>query len=326
MKAIRAHQFGPPDVLKLEEVPELRAGPGQILIRVYAAGVNPVDTYIRGGGYAHPPALPFTPGMDAAGIIEAVGPGAETEFKVGQRVYVARSISGTYAQLCLCEPHQVHALPERVTFAQGAGVYVPYATAYRSLFQRARARAGEWVLVHGASGGVGIAAVQLARAAGLRVIGTAGSLEGLELVKREGAHHAVNHREAGYLDAVRAITGYPAGGVDIVLEMLASENIEKSLGVMAINGRLVVIGSRGAIEFTPRQTMSRDSSIIGMSLHNAGPADLAEIHAALHAGLEAGTLRPVVAREMPLAEAARAHELIMQPGARGKIVLLPPGV
>lgn len=323
MLAIRAHQFGPPEVLKLEEVPDLRPGPGQLLIDIRAIGVNPVDTYIRSGGYAHPPALPYTPGMDAAGVIAAIGPGAETTLKPGDRVYVARSISGTYARQCLCDPHQVHHLPDRISFAQGAGIYVPYATAYRSLFQRARARAGERVLIHGASGGVGIAALQLARAAGLRPIGTAGSPEGLDLIRREGAEHALNHRDPAYLGRIREITGYPDGGVDIVLEMLASENLEKSLGLLAINGRIVVIGSRGPVEITPRQTMSRDSSIIGMSLHNAGPADLAAIHAALHAGLESGALSPVVGREMPLAEAARAHELIMQPGARGKIVLLP---
>lgn len=323
MLAITVHQFGPPDVMKLEEVPDLLPGPGQILIDIRAIGVNPVDTYIRGGGYAHPPALPYTPGMDAAGVVVEVGPGTATAVKPGDRVYVARSISGTYAQRCLCSPRQVHALPERVSFAQGAGVYVPYATAYRSLFQRARARAGEWVLVHGASGGVGTAALQLARAAGMRTIGTAGTAEGLELIRREGALHALNHREAGYLDRIREFTGYPVGGVDVVLEMLANENLEKSLGVLAMNGRVVIIGSRGPVQISPRHTMTRDSSIIGMSLHNAGPADLAELHAALHAGLESGVLAPVVGREMPLAEAARAHELIMQPGARGKIVLLP---
>lgn len=323
MKAIRAHQFGLPDVLKLEEVPDLRPGPGQLLIDIRAVGVNPVDTYIRSGGYAHPPKLPYTPGMDAAGIVEAIGPGTQTGLKVGDRVYIARSITGTYAQQCLCEPHQAHHLPARVSFAQGAGIYVPYATAYRSLFHRARAKQGEWVLVHGASGGVGIASLQLARAAGLRTIGTAGSPEGLDLIRREGAMHTLNHRDPGYLDRIRELTGYPAGGVDVVLEMLASANLEKSLGVLAMNGRIIIIGSRGPIEITPRQTMSRDSSIIGMSLHNAGPADLAEIHAALHAGLESGALSPVVGREMPLAQAARAHELIMQPGARGKIVLTP---
>jgi len=323
MLAIRVHQFGPPSVMKLEEVPDLRPGPGQLLIRIHAIGVNPVDTYIRGGGYAHPPKLPYTPGMDAAGVVEAIGPGTRSGLEVGDRVYTARSVTGTYAQQCLCEPHQAHHLPDRVSFAQGAGIYVPYATAYRSLFQRANARPGEWVLVHGASGGVGIAALQLARAAGLRTIGTAGSPEGLDLIRREGAQHALNHREPGYLDRVREITGYPAGGVDVVLEMLASANLEQSLGVAAMNGRIVIIGSRGPVEITPRQTMSRDSSIIGMSLHNAAPGDLAEIHAALHAGLESGALSPVVGRELPLAEAARAHELIMQPGARGKIVLLP---
>src|ERR1700755_535460 len=135
MKAIRIHEFGGPEVLRLEEVPEPTPAAGQVLVRVRAAGVNPVDTYIRGGGHAVKPALPYTPGLDAAGEVEAVGEGV-TRVKVGQRVYTAGSLTGTYAELVLCDESQCHPLPERVTFAQGAGVYTPYATAYRALFHR----------------------------------------------------------------------------------------------------------------------------------------------------------------------------------------------
>src|SRR5918998_3905087 len=146
MKAIRVHEFGAPEVMRLEDVPEPRAGAGQILVRVRAAGVNPVDTYVRAGAYAKTPELPYTPGSDAAGIVEAVGEGV-ARVRAGDRVYLAGSLTGTYAELALCDESQAHTLPERVSFAQGAGVYVPYATAYRALFQRAGARAGERVLV-----------------------------------------------------------------------------------------------------------------------------------------------------------------------------------
>ncbi|MDT7809940.1 MAG: NADPH:quinone reductase [Acidobacteriota bacterium] len=320
MKAIRVKEFGGPEVLRLEDMSEPRAGAGQVLVRVRAVGVNPVDTYIRGGVHVVKPQLPYTPGLDAAGEVEEVGEGV-TRFRVGQRVYVAGSLSGTYAELALCNESQAHVLPDRVSFAEGAGVFTPYATAYRALFQRARAVPGETVLVHGASGGVGTAAVQLARAAGLRVLGTGGTEEGRKLVSEQGAHHVLDHGSPGYLEQLSGLTG--GRGADVILEMLANVNLDKDLGVLAKGGRVVVIGSRGSVEINPRHAMARDAAILGMSLFNASPQELESIHAALAAGLEAGTLRPVVGRELPLAEAARAHEEVLKPGARGKIVLIP---
>ncbi|HEX8291525.1 MAG TPA: NADPH:quinone reductase [Pyrinomonadaceae bacterium] len=320
MKAIRVHEFGGPEVLRLEDVPGPRPSKGQVLVRVRAAGVNPVDTYIRSGTHAVKPALPYTPGLDAAGEVEAVGEGV-TRFVAGRRVCVAGSLTGAYAELALCEESQCHPLPERVSFAQGAGVFTPYTTAYRALFQRARALPGETVLVHGASGGVGTAAVQLARAAGLRVVGTAGTDEGRRLVVEQGAHEVLDHREPDYLERLGGLTG--GRGVDVILEMLANVNLDKDLGALAKGGRVVIVGSRGTVEINPRQAMTRDASILGMTLFNTTPRELAAIHAALGAGLEAGTLRPVVGRELPLSEAARAHEDVLKPGAYGKIVLIP---
>jgi NADPH2:quinone reductase len=320
MKAIRIREFGGPEALSLEDVPEPTPAAGQVLVRVRAAGVNPVDTYIRSGMHAVKPALPFTPGLDAAGEIEAVGEGV-TRLSVGQRVYVAGSLTGTYAELALCAESQCHPLPAQVTYAQGAGVNTPYATAYRALFQRAKALPGEIVLVHGASGGVGTAAVQLARAAGLRVVGTAGTEEGRRLVVEQGAHEVLDHRAPDYLEQLGRLTG--GRGVDVILEMLANVNLDKDLGALALGGRVVVIGSRGTVEINPRQAMTRDAAILGMTLFNASPQELQGIHAALGAGLAAGTLRPVVGRELPLAEAARAHEEVLQPGSYGKIVLIP---
>jgi NADPH2:quinone reductase len=319
MKAIVVRDFGPPDVMKLEEVKDPSPGPGQILIRVHAAGVNPVEVYIRSGNYARKPNLPYTPGADLGGIVEAVGAGV-SRVKKGDRVY-AHSVAGAYAQLALGEEWQVYPLPERITFQQGAALGVPYGTAWRALFIRARARAGETLLVHGASGGVGTGAVQIARAHGLRVIGTAGTAEGVKLVGDHGAHDVLNHHDAGYLQQVMPLTA--GKGVDVVLEMLANVNLDHDLDVLALHGRVVVIGNRGRVEIDPRKAMGRDAAILGMTLFNATRDELHEIHSGIVAGLETGILNPVIGKELPLADAPRAHEAVMESGALGKIVLIP---
>jgi NADPH:quinone reductase len=319
MKAIVVREFGGPDVMKLEDVPVPSPGPGQLLVKVAAVGVNPVDGYIRSGTYARKPALPYSPGTDVAGTVERAGEGA-TRFGPGARVY-AHSAVGGYAEFAICEEWQANLLPARVSFAQGAALGVPYATAWRALLIRAKARAGETVLVHGASGGVGIAAVQIARAHGLQVIGTAGTSEGLAVARAQGAHHVLNHREADYLQQVRPLTA--GRGADVILEMLANVNLDKDLEVLARSGRVVVIGSRGRVEIDPRKTMGVDGAILGMTLFNADRAELHEIHSGLVAGLENGTLTPVVSREMPLGDAVKSHGAVMEPGATGKIVLVP---
>ena len=319
MKAIVVRQFGGPEVMALEDAPEPSPGAGQVTIRVRAVGVNPVDTYIRSGTYARKPSLPYTPGTDVAGTVEAAGAGV-TRVRPGDRVY-AHSAVGGYAQVALCEDWQVHGLPARVSFAQGAAMGVPYATAWRALFIRARARAGDVVLVHGGSGGVGTAAVQIARSHGMQVIATAGTAEGEAVVKAQGAHHVLNHRDDNYLQQLPALTG--GHGVDVVLEMLANVNLDRDLDVLAPGGRVVVIGNRGRVEIDPRKAMGKDAAILGMTLFNATRAEFHEIHAGLTAGLETGTLTPVVARELPLSDAVKSHIAVMEPGALGKIVLVP---
>jgi NADPH2:quinone reductase len=320
MKAIRVHSFGSPEEMKEETVPDLVPGPGQVVVAVKAAGVNPVDTYIRSGLYKPDLELPYTPGLDGAGVIVAIGDGVKHR-SVGQRVYVAWSLSGTYAEQVLCNEFQTHPLPDAVDFGQGAAIGVPYGAAYRALFQRAGAQAGESVLVHGASGGVGIAALQLARKAGMMVIGTAGTEAGRELVLAQGAHNVLNHKEAGYLDKIQELTC--GRGVDVILEMLANVNLGHDLGILATKGRVVVIGSRGTVEIDPRNAMMREATILGMTLYNANAKELASMHAAFVAGLEDGTLRPVVSREIPLAKAATAHHAVMEASTLGKIVLIP---
>jgi NADPH:quinone reductase len=319
LKAIRVHEFGGPEVLRLEDVPDPRPGRGEVVVRIRAAGVNPVETYIRSGQYPIKPPLPYTPGSDAGGDVEAVGEGVGS-VKSGDRVYVYRTLTGAYAEKALCSESQVHRLPKNVSYAQSAAVGVPYVTAYRALFHKAQARPGEMVLVHGASGGVGVAAVQMARAAGMTVVGTAGTDKGKELVAREGAHHVVDHNAADALEQLMKLTG--GRGFDVILEMLANKNLAKDLAMLNKFGRVVVVGSRGAIEINPRDIMVRDGAIVGMTSFNISDTDLAGIHAALVAGLGNGTLRPVVGKELPLKNAAKAHQAVMEAGAYGKIVLL----
>ncbi|HXM95045.1 MAG TPA: NADPH:quinone reductase [Candidatus Dormibacteraeota bacterium] len=320
MKAIRVHEFGGPEVLKFEEVPTPNPAARQVLVRIHAVGVNPYDTYMRNGVYPIKPPLPYTPGSDAAGVVEAVGPDVK-KVKPGDRVYTAGTVSGAYAQYAIALEDQVHRLPDKVTFAQGAGVWVPYGTAYHALYQTAKVRAGETVLIHGASGGVGIAATQMARAIGLTVFGTAGSQKGLEVAKREGAHQVFDHTKSGYQDEILKATS--ARGLDVILEMLANVNLPHDLKLLATKGRVVVIGNRGEVTINARELMVRRSSFLAVTLWGVSDVEAAEIHAGIIAGLENGTLRPVVGKELPLAEAARAHIEIMQPGAAGKIVLIP---
>jgi NADPH2:quinone reductase len=320
MKAILVREFGEPEVMKIEELPTPEPGAGQVLVRIEAAGVNPVDTYIRTGTHAQKPDLPYTPGKDAAGTIHAVGEGA-VKFKPGDRVYTADSITGTYAEYALCIEDQVHPLPDNVTFEQGAGVFVPYATAYRALIQKAAAKAGETVLVHGASGGVGIASVQWAKNAGLKVIGTASSEEGKRLALDQGADHIFDHTQENYFSGILDATG--GRGVDIILEMLADRNLTKDFEVLAKYGRISIIGNRGSLEFNPRLAMGKDATIYGLSLFNTPIPQLAEIHEAIYKGLSGGYLDPVIGKTFPLAEAAGAHRAVIESKAAGKIVLKP---
>jgi NADPH:quinone reductase len=320
MKAIQVHQFGGPEVLALQEIATPKPGPGEVLVRVRAAGVNPYDTYMRNGTYPIKPPLPYTPGSDAAGTVESVGQGV-TKVQPGDRVYTAKTVTGAYAEFALALESQVYPLPEKISFPQGAGLWVPYGTAYTALHHHAAARAGETLLVHGASGGVGTAAVQFARAQGLTVIGTAGSQRGLDLVKKEGAHRVFDHSKAGYAEEILKVTG--GKGINVILEMLANVNLATDMKMLAPYGRVIVIGNRGEITINPRELMTRRALVRGFTLWTATEAESVEIHAAIAAGLESGALRPIVGKELPLKDAPQAHQGVLAPGAFGKIVLVP---
>jgi NADPH:quinone reductase len=320
MKAIRVHEFGEPENMVIEEVPDPVPGPDQVVVDVKAVGVNPVDTYIRAGTYHLNPDLPYTPGNEAAGVVEAIGDGV-TGLRVGDRVYTGRTISGACAEKALCPVSDVHPFSERVTFEQGAAINVAYSTAYQALFQRGRGLPGEVVLVNGATGAVGTAAVQLARNAGMTIIGTGGSEKGRQLVHEQGAHHVLDHHVADYHQQVLSLTN--GRGADVIIEMLADVNLAADLTVVALDGRVVVVGNRGTVEINPRDAMVRRAHIIGMLLFAATEKEKSEIHAALSAGLGNGSLQPVVGNTFSLAEAPQAHIQVMTPGAYGKIVLVP---
>lgn len=318
MRAIRVREFGDPQVLKLEEVERPEPVPGQVLVRMAAAGVNPVETYIRSGSYAMKPDLPWTPGFDGAGLVEALG-GGVTGLEPGQRVYLGRAITGSNAEYALAAAPDVQPLPEKISFEQGAALAVPYGTAFHALFQRGDAAAGEIVLVHGGTGAVGLAALQFAKARGLQVLATGGSEEGRSLLSRLGATAVFDHHSKDYASEIRAWLGDRP--LALILEMLANVNLQTDLELVGDSGRIVIIGSRGKIEIDPRLIMAHRADVRGVILLKATAEELREGHRAIVEGLEAGTLNPVVQETIPLAEAPRAHETVMRGNTLGKIVL-----
>ncbi|KAK2100192.1 hypothetical protein P7K49_021540 [Saguinus oedipus] len=277
MRAVRVFEFGGPEVLKLQlDVAVPIPKDSQVLIKVHACGVNPVETYIRSGTYSRKPLLPYTPGSDVAGVIEAVGDNASA-FKKGDRTFTSSTISGGYAEYAFAADHTVYKLPEKLDFKQGAAI---------ALIHSARMKAGESVLVHGASGGVGLAACQIARAYGLKVLGTAGTEEGQKVVLQNGAHEVFNHREVNYIDKIKTYVGEK--GIDVIIEMLANVNLSKELSLLSQGGRVIVVGNRGTIEINPRDVMTKESSIIGVTFFATTKEEFQQYAAALQAGMEIG--------------------------------------
>ena len=320
MKAIRVHKFGGPEVLQYDSnVAIPKTNSNTLLVRVQAVGINPVETYIRAGTYARKPSLPFIPGNDCSGIVEEVGEDV-THFKIGDRVYIGATVNGAYAEYALAEEKNVQLLPSRLSFEQGAAISTPYRTAYRALFIRGGARPGDCVLVHGASGGVGIAAVQFARAQGMSVLGTAGSDKGAEFVSKAGASECFNHHMQGYLEKIKAATK-DRGGVDVIVENASHFNLGQDLTLLGAGGRVAIVGSKGTVEINPRDTMSQEATIAGVMLFSATPVEMKETDAAIRGGLDAGWLNPLVGKVFTLEEASKAHEDILATPALGKMVL-----
>ncbi|MFJ8234303.1 NADPH:quinone reductase [Ureibacillus sp. NPDC094379] len=323
MKAIQMADFGGPEVLKLVEMVEPEPEKNEVRVKLYYAGVNPAEAYIRAGGYAFfTPEFPYVPGFDGAGVIDAVGEGV-TRLQVGDRVFVSSILAnrktGTYAEKVVCDVEAVHKLPDSISFKQGAALGVPVTAAYRSLFHRGRLKPGETVLIHGASGGVGTLAVQLAKYAGARVIGTVGTEEGYELVRKAGADEIFYHNEEHYIEKIQSLSN--GAGVDLVLEMLANVNLEKDLQLVNKYGRVVVVGNRGSLDFNPRLTMAKEADVMGMAVWNAPIDQYNESLIAVEAALSNGGLHPFVGKVLPLEEAAEAQKVILEGNAKGKLVL-----
>ncbi|OLS39946.1 NADPH:quinone reductase [Bacillus sp. MRMR6] len=323
MKAIRIDQFGDPSVLNYTEIGEPIPGSNEVRVRLYAAGVNPNDAYVRTGTYSfYIPTLPYTPGFDGAGIVEVIGEGVE-HLKTGDRVFVAALLAkrntGTYSQKVVCDADAVHLLPKSVTYEQGAGLGIPALAAYRALFHRAKIKAGETVLIHGASGGVGLLAVQLAAGIGATVIGTASTKEGKALVEAAGATYVLNHIKENSFNEILYLTN--GMGPDVIIESLANENLETDLKIIAPFGRIVIVGNRGSIEVNPRLAMIKEADILGMALWNAPAHEYKESLEGVASFLKAGMLKPIVGDELPLSDAEKAHEQILSKKAKGKMVL-----
>ena len=323
MNAIQVNKFGGPEVLEYSTtVPRPKPGPDDVLVRIKAAGVNPVDVVIRIGGFG-PQQFPYIPGTDFAGIVEEVGSNV-TDLKVGQRVYGSdlNNPSGmkAYAQFIAIKHNLVHPLHDKLTFSQGASLPIPYFTAYRALYHHTQAKPGETVFIHGASGGVGIAAVQIASGLGLTVIGTASTSEGQELAKKAGAHFIFNHYEEGYLEKVKEAAG--ARGIDIIIEGIADKNLKKDLSLIRNKGRIAVIGGATDIAINPVDIFSREAVVSGVFIYSISNEELFETREALYAGAKAGWLNPYIWKEFPVEKAADAHILLKSgSGARGKIIL-----
>ncbi|MED4226566.1 NADPH:quinone reductase [Neobacillus cucumis] len=323
MKAIQVTEFGGPEKLVYTDVDDVTAGNGEVCVRLYAAGVNPSDTYTLTGTYAFSiPQLPYTPGLDGAGIVEAIGEEV-TNVRVGDHVFIAALMNGhstgTFAQKVVCDATSVHPLPEQVSFEQGAALGVPALTAYRALFQRAYLKPDQTVLIHGASGGVGLQVVQMAKSHGARVIGTASKNEGKKLVQQAGADFVIDHVTEATIEDVLALT--EGKGPDVIIEFLANKNLETDLKLIASYGKIVIIGNRGSIEINPRLAMQKECDILATALWNA-PKD--EYDQSIHGVigmLTSGALQPIIGTILPLQHATEGFEQIAKGIGNGKLVL-----
>jgi len=323
MKAIQMSKFGGPEVLKYIEVEEPTPATNEVRVRLFAAGVNPNEAYIRTGTYSfYIPKLPYTPGFDGAGVVDAIGEGVR-HLNIGDRVFVAALLAkrntGTYAQKVVCDANAVHKLPESISYQEGASLGIPALAAYRALFHRGKIKPGDKVLIHGASGGVGLLAVQMARGIGATVIGTASTQEGKSLVKASGATHVLDHITEDSIDKIISLTNDK--GPDVIIEFLANVNLETDLKMIGPYGRIVVVGNRGSLEINPRLAMIKEADILGMALWNATSPEYNESLHAVEAFLKSGIVHPEIGTELSLEDAAKAHAQILSKNAHGKMVL-----
>jgi NADPH2:quinone reductase len=319
MRAVRVKEFGGPENLLIEEVPLPVPGDGEVLVKVEAAGVNPIDTYIRSGQRSDLPTLPFTPGIDGAGLIVKAGPHVNA-VKEGERVFISGSKSGTYAEYALCAVRDVYPLTMNFAWSEGAAIGVPYRTAYYALHIATRAKGGETLFIHGGSGSVGIAAIQIAKTLGLAVVASAGSASGMQLAKKHGALRTVNHNEKGYIETALGFTANR--GFDIILEMSAHTNLNADIQLLSNGGKVIVIGSRGGIDINARDLMQKNGTLRGMSIMQMSTSEHREIASGLNALVQLGIVQPPLGALIPMKDVADAHRKVLENGKEGKLVLL----
>ena len=323
MKAIVCKTFGPPEALVLDEVPSPRAGAGQAVVDVKACGVNFPDTLIIQGKYQFRPEPPFSPGGEVAGVVAEVGDGV-TNVKVGDRV-VALMPWGGYAERIVSDAARLIPIPDGVSFVQAAAVPTTYGTTYYALADRAAMKPGETLLVLGAAGGVGIAAVQLGKLMGARVIAAASSAEKLETCKREGADLVVDYSKEDLKERVKALTN--GAGADVVYDPVGGKYSEAALRATAFNGRLLVIGfAAGEIPKIPLNlTLLKGASIVGVfwgQFTMREPARAAAQFAQLYEWVRVKKLLPHIHAMPPLAEAPAAMRTLLDRKVQGKVVLV----
>jgi len=323
MRAVIVDQPGDPEVMRLAEVPDPVAQPGEVVLRVHATAVNRADLLQRLGFYPPPPGASQTIGLEASGEVEALGDGVEG-WRPGDPA-CALLAGGGYAEKVAVPAGQLMPPPPGMDLTTAAAVPEAFLTAHDNLATRARLRPGETVLIHGGTGGVGTAAIQIARRLGARVLATAGSPERVAICRELGADDAIDHTTEDFVARARELTG--GEGVDVILDVMGAAYLERNLQALARDGRLVVIGLQGGLraEVDLNTMMARRVSLISTTLRSRPveqKADIARrVVAELWPGFADGTLRPVIDRVLPLAEVVEAHRAMAQGGHVGKIVL-----
>jgi NADPH2:quinone reductase len=321
MKAMRAHQFGGPEQLRLEDVADPQAQAGQVVIRVKAAGINPADVVLLSGALRMVP-LPYIPGADVCGEVESCGAGV-THVKMGDRVF-GRALTGAYAEKTCLAAGETIPLPANLSFEEGAAIPIPFYTAYYALHHKAALKAGETVLVSAGGGGVGVAAIQLAKLAGARVLTTVGSPEKAERTRALGADVAINYREQDFVVEVNKLTD--GKGVTVIIENVATDNLAKDLMAVALGARIVLIGTgtgkAADASFGVLGALLKDVTMYGMSLINAGSA-IPEMAATLARLFTERKIKAVVSKTYPLADAPLAMADLLAGKVFGKLVLTP---
>lgn len=322
MKAMRAHQFGGPEQLRFEDAPDPKVDSGQLLIRVRAAGINPTDVMRLSGRFPQPFDLPYIPGIDVAGEVETVGPGV-TGFKKGDKV-LGWAVGGGYAEKASLVAGEAARLPPALSFAEAAAIPIPFYTAYHALHGKARLQRGETVLISAGAGGVGVAAIQLAKAAGARVITTVGSGEKAERVRELGADVTINYKTQDFATEVQRLT--EGRGAEVIIESVAADNLAKDFTAVAAGGRIVLIGTGTGkppeATFNVSTALRKDATLYPMVVFNAR-ALIPEMAAALTRLFTEGKIKAVISRTYPLPEAGQAMNDLLAGKVIGKLVLVP---